>query len=109
MSSVNYTIKNRGVRLLSSDEAWVKGKNGKRRLNPRYKFVGKVQVSMPNIIVSANDDKKLIYKGDTSDLNITAKKQFVNHFYDDYGKRNKKKIAYFAIEKKVQKKGGDKK
>lgn len=32
-------------------------------------------------------------------LNTTAKKQIVEHFYDDNGKRNCKKVAYFGIEK----------
>ena len=31
MSSVNYSLKHKGVRLISSEDAWVKGKNGKRR------------------------------------------------------------------------------
>lgn len=109
MSSVNYSLKSRGVRLLSSDNAWVKGVNGKRKLNPKYTFVGKISVSMPNLIVSASDGKKPVFKGDTSDLNSVAKRQIVSHFYDDNGKRNKKTVAYFAIEKKVQKKGGVKK
>lgn len=111
MSSVNYSLKNKGVRLLSSDKALVfNQKTGRRnKLNPKYRFVGKLNSSMPNLIVSATDGKKLVYKGDTSDLNTVAKKQIVSHFYDDNGKRNKKTVAYFAIEKKVQKKGGDKK
>ena len=28
MSSVNYSLKHKGVRLVSSDEAWIKGKKG---------------------------------------------------------------------------------
>ena len=32
MSSVNYSLKHKGVRLTDSREAWVKGKTGK--LNP---------------------------------------------------------------------------
>ena len=40
MSSVNYNLKNKGVRLISSEDAWVKNKNGKVKLNPKYKFVG---------------------------------------------------------------------
>lgn len=104
MSTVNYSLKNKGVRLLDSREAWVLGKNGNRRLNPKYHFVGKVEMTMPNMIVTASDKKKPVYKGNTCDLNTTAKKQIVNHFYDEKGKRNKKTVAYFGI-KKQQRKG----
>lgn len=97
MSSVNYSLKHKGVRLIPSNEAWVKGKNGKLRLNPKYKFVGKIDVSMPNLIVTASDKNKPKYKGNTNDLNATAKGQIVDHFYDEKGKRNKKTVAYFGI------------
>ena len=103
MSSVNYNLKNKGVRLVSSDDAWIKNKYGKVRLNPKYKFLGKLDVSMPNMIVSATDNKKPKYKGSTYDLNRVAKGQIIEHFYDDKGKRNKKKVAYFGIEKTIKK------
>lgn len=54
---------------------------------------------MPNMIVTASDKKKPSYKGNTYDLNTTAKKQIVDHFYDDKGKRNRKTVAYFGIAK----------
>lgn len=41
MSNVNYSLKNKGVRLIDAQDAWVKGKNGKQRLNPDFHFVGK--------------------------------------------------------------------
>lgn len=91
MSNVNYSLKNKGVRLIDSQDAWIKSKNGKQRLNPKYTFVGKIQMSMPNMIVTASDKKKPTYKGNTYDLNATAKKQIVDHFYDEKGKRNKKR------------------
>ena len=100
MSSVNYSLKHKGVRLISSDNAWIKSKNGKVKLNPKYKFLGKLDLSMPNMIVTATDKKKPKYKGSTHDLNRTAKSQIIDHFYDDKGKRNKKTVAYFGIEKK---------
>lgn len=99
MSSVNYSLNNKGVRLIDSQDAWVIGKNGKRRLNPDYKFVGKIEMSMPNMIISANDKSKPKYRGDICDLNKVAKSEIVNHFYDDNGKRNRKSVAYFVIEK----------
>ena len=99
MSSVNYSLKHKGVRLIDSRDAWIFGKNGAKRLNPKYHFVGKVEMAMPNMIVSASDKKKPTYKGNTYDLNATAKRQIVDHFYNENGKRNKKSVAYFGIEK----------
>ncbi len=99
MSTVNYSLKHRGVRLIGASKAWVIGKNGYKRLNPKYHFIGKIDVRMPNMIVTASDKTKPKYKGNTYDLNATAKKQIVDHFYNEKGKRNKKTVAYFGIEK----------
>ncbi len=99
MSNVNYSLKNKGVRLVSSSDAWIKGKNGKLKLNPKFNFVGKIDISMPNMITTASDKYKPKYKGDVNDLNRTAKGQIVDHFFDNTGKRNKKKVAYLGIEK----------
>lgn len=97
MSNVNYTLNRRGVRLIGADEAWVCGKNGKRRLNPKFTFVGKINVSMPNMIVSASDSRKPSYRGDVNELPRAAKQQIIDHFYESDGKRNKRKVAYFGI------------
>lgn len=51
------------------------------------------------MIVSASDKKKPKYKGNTYDLNREAKKQIVDHFYNDDGKRNRGTVAYFGIKK----------
>lgn len=99
MSSVNYSLNNKGVRLIDSKDAWVIGKNGKLKLNPKYQFVGKMDTHMSNMLVSASDKNKPKYKGDVKDLNRTAKEQIINHFFDEKGKRNKKTVAYFGIEK----------
>lgn len=99
MSTVNYSLKHKGVRLIDSADAWQVSKSGKKKLNPKYHMVGKIEMSMPNMIVSATDKRKPKYKGNTYDLNRTAKSQIVEHFYDEKGKRNKKSVAYFGIEK----------
>lgn len=99
MASINYSLKHKGIRLVSSKDVWVFGKNKKIKLNPEYVIVGKIEASMPNMIISATDNKKPKYKGGTYDLNITAKKQIVDHFYDDDGKRNRKTVAYLGIKK----------
>ena len=102
MSTVNYSLKHKGVRLVSAQDAWVKNKTGKFVLNPKYKFVGKVETSMPNMIVTASDKTKPKFKGNMYDLNATAKSQVVEHFYDEKGKRNKKTVAYFGILKEKE-------
>ena len=99
MSSVNYSLKHKGVKLIPSEKAWVIGKNGKRKLNPDYHFVGKIDAKMPNLIISASDKGKPKYKGNTQDLCSPAKKQIVDHFFNDKGERNSRKKAYFGIEK----------
>ena len=99
MSTVNYSLKHKGVRLIGASEAWITGKNGKKRLNPKYHFVGKIETTMPNMIVTATDKRKPKDRGNTYDLNRTAKSQIVEHFYDENGKRNKKTVAYFSIRK----------
>ena len=99
MSTVNYSLKHKGVRLLPSEIVWVRGKNGKYKLNPKCQIVGKIDTTMPNLIVTASDKKKPKYRGNTYDLNRTAKAQIVDHFYNDNGKRNRKTVAYFGIEK----------
>lgn len=104
MSTVNYSLKHKGVRLIGARQAWIVGKNGNKRLNPKYHFIGKIDVRMPNMIVTASDKAKPKYKGNTYDLNRTAKNQIVDHFYDEKGKRNKKTVAYFGIEKQTKNK-----
>ena len=99
MSSVNYSLKHKGVRLIASEDAWIKSKNGKIRLSPKYTFVGKIDTRMPNMIIKASDKGKPTYKGNTYDLNSTAKKQIIEHFFNANGKRNKRNVAYFGIEK----------
>ena len=108
MSTVNYSLKNKGVRLIGSKDAWVVNKNGTKKLNPKYTFVGKIETSMPNMVLTAGDKQKPRYKGSTYDLNSTAKKQIIDHFYDEQGKRNRKTVAYFGILKKTKKQTGGK-
>lgn len=100
MSSVNYSLNNKGVRLVSAKDAWVIGKNKKAKLNPNYHFVGKLDMQMANMLITTSDKTKPKYKGDVSSLNNTAKSQIVDHFFDNKGKRNKKTVAYFGIKKK---------
>lgn len=99
MSTVNYSLKHKGVRLITAEEAWVSGKNGRRKLNPDYYFIGKLDTKLPNLITTASDNRKPKYKGNTYDLNNKAKDQIVSHFYDNNGKRNRRSVAYFGIKK----------
>ena len=102
MSSVNYSLKHKGVKLIPAEKAWVKGKNGSLKLNPKYHFVGKIDTKLPNLIISASEKGKPKYKGNTHDLCAPAKKQMVEHFFDDEGRRNRRSKAYFGIEKEKQ-------
>ena len=103
MSTINYNLNRKGVRLISSNNAWIIGKNGKPRLNPKYHFVGKIDTDMPNVILSPSNNQKPNYRGDVAELPRPAKQQLVNHFFDENGKRNKKTVAYFGIERPPKK------
>jgi len=105
MSSVNYSLKHKGVKLIPSETAWSIGKNGKKKLNSKYHFVGKIDAKMPNLIISASEKGKPKYKGNTHDLCAPAKKQIVDHFFNEKGQRNSRKIAYFGVEKQSTKGG----
>ena len=100
MSNVNYSLNNKGVRLIGSKDAWTKTKKGTYKLNSKYHFIGKVEMSMPNMIITAKDNVKPKFKGSTCDLNRTAKNQIIDYFFNSKGKRNKKTVAYFGIKKK---------
>ena len=54
---------------------------------------------MPNLIISASDKGKPKYKGSTHDLCSPAKKQIIDHFFNEKGQRNSRRNAYFGIEK----------
>lgn len=100
MSTTSYNIKHKGIRLISSKTAWIKGKNGKYRLNPDYHIIGRMDIQVPTLLITASDKNKPTFKGSTHDLNNTAKGQIVEYFFNDKGKRNKKTVAYFGISKK---------
>ena len=103
MSNVNYDLKKRGVRMISSEEAWVKTKSGGVKLNPMYRFVGKVDMQMPNMIVTASDRKKFSYVDDVCKLPAVSKRQLIRHFYDEEGKRTGRRVAYLVDTKKAVK------
>ena len=102
MSNVNYDLKKRGVRMISSEEAWVKTKSGGVKLNPMYRFVGKVDMQMPNMIVTASDRKKFSYVDDVCKLPAASKRQLIRHFYDEEGKRTCRRVAYLVDTKKCK-------
>ena len=62
MSTVNYSLKNKGVRLIGSKDAWVVNKNGTKKLNPKYTFVGKIETSMPNMVLTAGDKQNRVIR-----------------------------------------------
>ena len=99
MSSVTYSLNHKGVRLIPRDKVWVKTKKGKMKLNPKYTFVGRIDTKTSNIIMTASDKKPPSYKGDFASLNRIAKNQAVKYFYNEDGKRNRRYVAFFGIEK----------
>ena len=105
MSSVNYSLKHKGVKFISSEKAWVRTKKGKSKLNPKYHFVGKMDAKMPNMIISASDKGKPKYKGSTHDLCSPAKKQIIDHFFNEKGQRNNRRTAYFGVLKENNSRG----
>ena len=66
-------------------------------MNSDYDIIGKVETTMPNLIVSVSDKRKPVYKGDVCELPAAVKKQIVDHFYDNNGKRNRKTVFYWGI------------
>lgn len=58
MSSVNYNLNNKGVRLISPEDAWIKPKNSRYKLNLNYKIIGKIEMTMPNMILTASEKVK---------------------------------------------------
>ena len=82
MSNVNYSLKHKGVRLISADEAWKKGKNGKQRLNPKFHFVGKIDTKLPNW--EFNDTDKAI----------------VRHRIKEYKKSTNRKPKWWFVKKR---------
>ena len=101
MSSV-YIKQNKelsGVKVISTSKAFIYDKKtGKKdKLSPDYEFVGKVDMSIPNLIIKANKkDKKTAFIDDVNELPKRAKEELVNYFFDKNGKRNKKQKAYLV-------------
>ena len=58
MSNINYYLNNKGIRLIDAKDVWIKTKSGKLRLNPKYNFIGKVDMKVPNIIITASEKVK---------------------------------------------------
>jgi len=89
-----------GIKVVHSNDAWNWNPKTKRKdiLNPSLHFFGKVDTeNMSSMVLKANrKDKKATYVDDVSSLGIRTKKDLVNHFYDDKGKRNKNKVAYLV-------------
>ena len=92
-----YTKELSGVRVISSDKAFMPTKNGRVYPNPDYDIIGKVDVAMPNVILKANrDGHKTAYIEDTSALTKKTKGELVNFFYNKNGKRNNRTKAYLV-------------
>ena len=86
-----------GVKVVSKDKAFIKNKKGNSYPNPNYDIVGKVDISLPNVILKANrDGYKTTFIEDTSELTKKTKSDLINFFYDKKGNRNNRRIAYLV-------------
>ena len=86
-----------GVKVIDSDKAYVYNpKTKKKNLpNPKYEFVGKIDLAMPNFILKMNKPQcKAGYVEEVSCLPKRLKTDIVDHFYDKNGNRNKRTKAY---------------
>ena len=62
-------------------------------------MIVKIEITIPNVIISTSSNKKPKFKGDTCNLNDFAKKQIVDYSCDDKGKRNNKTVVYLGKDK----------
>ncbi len=88
-----------GVKVVTSHEAYVFNNRTKRRNlpNPNFDIVGKVDMTMPNMILKANrEDHRTDFIDDVSSLTKITKKSLVSHFYNEKGKRNTRTTAYLV-------------
>ena len=85
-----------GAQLLASKDVWII-RNGKPILRKDIDIIGKVDVSMPNFVVKANNpNRKTGYIDDISAFPDRVKNDLVNHFFDSHGKRTSAKVAYIV-------------
>lgn len=92
-----------GVKVVSASDVW-ENRNGKYRLRTDVKILGKVETSMPNMILRANNkERKTGFVDDVSELPKRTKRDLVNHFFDETGKRNRNTVAYLICTDKTKK------
>lgn len=85
-----------GAQLLTSKDVWVV-KNGKALLRKDIEIIGKVDISLPNFVVKANNpNRKTGYVDDISAFPDRVKNDLVNHFFDSHGKRTSAHVAYIV-------------
>ncbi len=86
-----------GVTLVSSSQVWEKQDNGKYRLRRDIDIVGKVDISIPNVVLKASEDgKRTAFVEDVSALPKRTKQELVNHFFDEHGNRNHYTVGYLV-------------
>lgn len=86
-----------GVRVIDSRTAFVYNPKTKKKdiPNPRYEFVGKIDIVYPHVILKMNKTGcKTGYVEDSHILPKRVKQDLVNHFFDKHGNKNSKTKAY---------------
>ena len=97
-----------GVKVIDSSKAYVYNpKTNKNDLpNPKYDFVGKIDIGYPTVILKMNKNGcKTAYVDDSSVLPKRVKSDLVKHFYNTNGLRNNKTKAYLVRTDSVRTKG----
>lgn len=85
-----------GVKVVPASFVWAKD-NGKFKLRTDIDIVGKVESSMSNFILKANNEnRKTKFIDDTCSLTSRTKNEIVGFFYDKTGKRTKNTVAYLV-------------
>lgn len=86
-----------GVAVVSASDVWATNSNGNYVFHNDVDVVGKVEISMPNMVLKANArDKKTAFVEDVSALPKRAKCELVNHFFDSSGNATHKRVAYLV-------------
>jgi len=95
------------IKLISSQDAFIIGRNGNEVLNPKINFFGKIYKNfLLNIILSANKlGKKNHYVDDTSSLPSATKERIVDFFINEKTDNgNLRRVVYLVRGDKGNKK-----
>lgn len=99
------------VELKTTEEVWTYDQKGKRVLSSEFDYVGKIDLSMPNVLLKANrKDCKTAFIDDFSSLTKKTKSEVVDFFMNNKGRKGgSRRVAYLVAKKKPKAAKGVKK